>query len=501
MGKRRPRLLYLAFYFPPSRASGVYRPRATANLLVEKGWDVTVFAAPLPFLRDAIGSFDEKLLDSVDPRITVVRPNLNQFVWQRNLRDFSRFRGTFPHFAQWVYNFGQKHVFPENYASWARASVRQALRMHARERFDVVLATGNPFASFAAAWLFNRLTRTPYILDNRDAWTLDLFSEEPAFEDGHPAFSWERRVLKRASNVVFVNEALRSWHAERYPRVADRMLVVPNGWDSDTLAGAVEPPAKIRNGREERRPRFSYVGTLTGKQPIEAMIDGFARAREHPDLAGAGLDLHGYLGFFKGADSKLLERLAPASDDEADTEQNEQNGQAERIEEAEQGRRQTERVQQDQQDQRDQQDQQSEQAEQDLAPGVHYCGPVSKTELQEVYRNSDVLVFLAGGARYVTSGKIFEYMAAGRPIVSVHAPGSAAEEVLRDYPLWFNPGGLEPEAIARSMVEAAKAAAGLDQRQIAEACDYAARFERTVSLEPLVRRLTELAPRRGADAG
>jgi hypothetical protein len=28
---RRPRLLYLAFYFPPSLAGGVYRSRATAN--------------------------------------------------------------------------------------------------------------------------------------------------------------------------------------------------------------------------------------------------------------------------------------------------------------------------------------------------------------------------------------------------------------------------------------------------------------------------------------
>ncbi|TDD73218.1 glycosyltransferase [Actinomadura darangshiensis] len=451
-------MLYLAFYYPPSRASGVYRPRATANLLAEQGWDVTVFAAPLTFLRDAIGSFDEKLLDSVDPRITVERPYLNQFVWQKNVHEFSRFRGTFPFLSRSVYDWGQKHVFPENYASWAWASVRRALRMHARKKFDVVLATGNPFASFAAAWMFNKLTRTPYILDNRDAWTLDLFTEEPAFEKGHPAYRWEKRVLKSAANVVFVNDALRSWHAERYPRVADRMMVVPNGWDSDTLPGTIEPPAKVHDDGEERRPRFSYVGTLTGKQPIEPLIEGFDRAREHPDMAGAGLDLHGYLGFFKGADTKLLKRIASALDPDA-----------------EEGP--------------------------DLPSGVRYCGPVSKTELGEVYRNSDVLVFLAGGARYVTSGKIFEYMAAGRPIVSVHAPGSAAEEVLRDYPLWFNPGGLDPEAIAGSMVAAAKAAAGLDRPQIDEASAYAARFERTVSLEPLVQRLNELAARKGAVAG
>lgn len=456
MSQRRPRVLFMAFYFPPSRASGVYRARATANRLAAQGFDVTVLAAPLPFLYETIGSVDETLVETIDPKIRVIRPKLNRFIWQKNLRDFSWFRGTFPHLARSWFDWGQQHVFPEVYVSWARSCVRRALRMHLRRRFDVVLATGNPFASFGAAWAFHRLTRTPYVLDYRDSWTLDLFSEEPAFEKGHIAWSWERRVLKSASSVVFVNEALRSWHAARYPGQADRMMIVPNGWDADTLADHPEPPPTAVAG--DRAPRFSYVGTLTGKQPIESMITAFGRARTHPDLAEAELGLYGYLGFFNGADRDLRKRFIVETDD-------------------------------------------PDQDEQVVVPWVQYHGPVSKTEIAEVYQHSDVLVFLAGGARYVTSGKIFEYMAAGRPIVSVHAPGSAAEEILRDYPLWFNPGGLDPADIAASMVAAAKAAAGLDRRQVAEAREYAQRYERDLALEPLVRRLSELAGRKRAVTG
>src|SRR4051794_16070914 len=95
-GPRRPRVLYLSFYFPPSRASGVYRARATANHLVADGWDVTVFAAPLRFLHEAIGSVDEKLAETIAPRVHVERPWLSHFVWATDIRRYSAFRRQWP---------------------------------------------------------------------------------------------------------------------------------------------------------------------------------------------------------------------------------------------------------------------------------------------------------------------------------------------------------------------------------------------------------------------
>ena len=452
---RQPRVLYLAFYFPPSRASGVYRARATANHLAAKGWDVTVFAAPLRFLHDVIGSVDEKLAETVDPRIRVERPELDMFHWEHDLRRFSRFRGTMPQLARKAYTWRHSRLFPEQYASWAWASVRAALRMHRQERFDVVVATGNPFASFAAAWLFRRMTGVPYVLDYRDSWTLNLFTDSPAFPDGHPAWRWERRVLKGASGVVFVNEALREWHAGRYPKVADRMMVVPNGWDPDLMPAI--PPA---TGTRDRPLRYGYLGTLTVNQPVEEMVEAFRLARTHPDLSDAELNIHGHLGFFRNSPAQLREKLGLDPHDDQDS----------------------------------------------SAPGdtgVHCRGPVAKTEVASVYRDSDVLLFLAAGGRYVTSGKIFEYMATGRPIVSVHAPDIAAREVLTGYPLWFNPNSLDPQEVAQSIVAAGKCARDLGPEQIAEARRHAERYNRDLLLAPLEQRLRELVrrPLPGTGAG
>ncbi|MFF8383433.1 glycosyltransferase [Streptomyces kanasensis] len=477
--ERRPRVLYLAFYFPPSRASGVYRARATANHLVEKGWDVTVCAAPLDFLHNVIGSVDEELSKTVDPRIRVERPSLNQYTWQQDLRDYSWLRRSFPLTAKRVYQFSQTKLFPERYSSWAWASVTRALKLHAKDRFDVVVATGNPFASFGAAWLFNKLTGVPYVMDYRDSWTLDLFHDEPAFPEGHIAWAWEKRMIGKAAASVFVNEALRGWHAERYPEVADRMMVVPNGWDADvlpkvvekaagelpaagdgedgTVAGdtaaaeavaAAETVAAAEAAQERRAPlKFTYLGTLTAKQPVEEMAEAFKIARRHPDLADAELQIHGHLGFFKNSPGALKARLGlqdgPRPEGVEDT-------------------------------------------------GLRYCGPVSKTEVGKVYEEADVLVFLAGGGRYVTSGKIFEYMAFGHPIVSVHQPGIAAQDVLDGYPLWFNADSLDVEELAASMVAAGKAARDLTPDQRAAARRHADTYTREATLAPFEQRLREI---------
>lgn len=454
---RRPRVLYLAFYFPPSRASGVYRARATANHLVEKGWDVTVCAAPLDFLYDVIGSVDEELSKTVDPSIHVERPSLNHYTWQHDLREFSWLRRSFPLMAKRVYQFSQTKLFPERYSSWAWASVVRALKLHTKKRFDVVIATGNPFASFGAAWMFNKLTGVPYVMDYRDSWTLEIFQDEPAFPEGHIAWGWEKRMLAKASASVFVNEALRVWHAERYPDVADRMMVVPNGWDPDVLPPAESSDAEEaagesvggEAGQDQPRPlKFAYLGTLTAKQPLDEMAEAFKIARRHPDLADAELQLHGHLGFFKNSPGALKARLGL----------NEDGGHLEGVEDN----------------------------------GLRYLGPVSKTEVGRVYEDADVLVFLAGGGRYVTSGKIFEYMASGHPIVSVHQPGIAAQDVLDGYPLWFNADSLDVDELAASMVAAGKAARDLTPDQRAVAQQHAQTYTREATLIPFEQRLREI---------
>lgn len=452
---RRPRVLYIAFYFPPSRASGVYRARATANFLAQTGWDVTTIAAPMRFLHQVADSTDEQLLSTVDPRITIERADFDLYRFTHDIKPLGRFRRNFPQVAARAHKWSDQHIFPERYAPWGWSVVRRALRLHARNRFDLVIATGNPFVAFASAWMFHRLTGVPYVIDYRDSWTLNLFNDGPAFEDDHIAWAWERRIIRSASAVAFVNGALRGWHADRYPDQAHKLIVVPNGWDPDLMETPADEAVEADVPTTESHPlRFAYLGTISSAQPVEELVGAFDLARDHTDLADAELNIHGYLGFFQGSNLDILERLG------LDVHRNGQ-GEVSAVDR-----------------------------------GVHYRGPISKTEVATVYEQSDVLVFLAGGARYVTSGKIFEYMATGKPIVSVHAPGIAAAEVLAGYPLWFAADSLEPEAVAQSMIAAGKAARDLTPEQRLAGRAHAAKYTRQAVLTPFERALRTILDRR-----
>jgi glycosyltransferase involved in cell wall biosynthesis len=436
--RRRPRLLFIAFYFPPSRASGVYRSRAMANYFAEQGWDVTVVTPQREFFTETIRAADVSLEQTVHPAVRVHRVPFPTGSWESEIARYGWWRANFPVLYRRLRDPREQVWFPERYAPWIPRVVASTLRIHARHRFDLVLATGNPHSTFAAAWAFHQLTRVPYCLDYRDSWTLDVFSGEDAYPHGSRQQTWERRLLRGAERVVFVNDAIRTWYRQRYPDAADRMLVVHNGYDEDV-------PMPEGHAQPEDRPLlFGFLGTVSTRVPVEEFFAGWRLARKEPQLADAEVRLHGYLGFFP-ASFDVVKAGLPL----------------------------------------------------DEGLGVTYEGPVPKMKVAETYAGLDVLLLLINSSRYVTSGKVFEYMATGKPIVSVHEPWTAASDVLRGYPLWFPARSLAPEDVRDALVAAATAAHSMTPEQVAQGRRHARQFSRRSQLEPFESQLRELTGRSG----
>lgn len=225
MPERKPRLLFLAWTFPPSELIGAVRAWNMALQLSNLGWAVTVMTP------------DPEILGWKSRQLPPAAASLDL-----------RYTG---HDLRWLMPGGPAATNP--LVRIARGVARRAVAFsglehgvgwnrHALERgrdfrpgeFDVVLATGRPFASFAAARRLARRLGCPYVVDYRDSWTSNPRERLTAFG---LARLRERRLLRDAAAVLAVSPSLAASLDQRL--TAGKLHVVTNGFDPDELANVI----------------------------------------------------------------------------------------------------------------------------------------------------------------------------------------------------------------------------------------------------------------------
>lgn len=131
-------------------------------------------------------------------------------------------------------------------APWVPHAVRAARRIVRPRRVDAVLAIGDPFSAFFVGAALKRSLGLPLVLDLRDPWTIDpaWFSKKVAPLRRLESFV-ERSLFGLADGVVLnTREALRAYR-NLYPELAGQMDCIPNGFDRSLFRPA---PAVVRGG-------------------------------------------------------------------------------------------------------------------------------------------------------------------------------------------------------------------------------------------------------------
>ncbi len=431
-----PHVLYIAWGFPPCRGSGVYRALATANAFAANGWKVTVLTADREIWLRYTGA-DLSLEERIDPRVNVERVRFEWPTLDPDISSWSRLRVATPRVWGRVRRLRDQLPFPEvAYGPWLPVLKEAVQRIHEQDPVDLTVATANPHVTFGAAHHLWRTAGVDYVMDYRDAWTLDVFSGDRVHSPRSRAGRREAELIGAAKEVWFVNDRIRDWHRTQYPGQADRMHTVANGYDPEFV-----PPGIGRAPDPDRPLRYGYLGTISTRVPIGEFAEGWRQARRAEPLADATAVIRGHLGHYRAANANVSAMLDSAQE-----------------------------------------------------IGITYDGPVAKADVADFYHSVDVLLLILGSGRYVTSGKVFEYAATGLPIVSVHDPDSAASTVLADYPSWFPAASLSAADIAAALLAAGRAR----RAETAEARDAAVaaaqKFARDAQLRPRVDALRPKAP-------
>ena len=428
-GERQPRLLYVAWGYPPSRGAGMYRALATTNAFARAGWDVTVLTATQDTFEGITGT-DPEAEKSIDPRVRVVRIPFDPERTQADLSRWSRLRVYSPLLwtaLGWVKSM---RIFPERgYGHWRPALVDAADRIHRESPLDLVIGSANPNVDFTPGDHLHSSYGVPYVMDYRDAWHLDVYTGRQIGGRFTPSTRMERRLLANATEAWFVNAPIRDWHRREYPERADDFHVVANGFDPDFLTTGRERMPDPDSGLT-----FGYLGTIYGPIPLRETLEGWRLARRESQLmARSRLVFRGRLGHYAEPDAHAAALLDEFRGD-----------------------------------------------------AVTYEGPVSKTQVAEVYSRFDALVLIISHSRYVTSGKVFEYAATGLPIAALHHPETAATSVLEGRPLWFPIERISPEAIAAALIRTGNAAATLTADGLHDARVWSQHLAREEQLAPRI---------------
>ncbi len=326
------RVMVVAYNFPPVAGTGIERTLKHVTYLPERGWQPVVVAPANPAYR----LLDPATLDRIPAGTEVLRAPLLEPAHARRLlrrlwpgeggavASATRGAGTTTAGARpgstglrGVLNATWATIipalfFPDEQLLWAPSAALVGWRAHRRRPVDLIYSSAPPFSSHLAAGLLKRLIGMPWVADFRDPWIGNTFARPLGAPHRRLQATLERWMVSRADRSVFATQRLCDRYAERYPALADRFVVIPNGYDLADLRAAAESelvPAKVEDGTF----RLVYTGSIYGSQELPILLDGIERLLARRPELGARLRIE-LIGWLNAPNQALASQRLPALD-------------------------------------------------------------------------------------------------------------------------------------------------------------------------------------------
>jgi len=277
--------------------------------------------------------------------------------------------------------------------AWAPFAMAAAVRLHRRERFDCVITTSPPESGHLIGLALKQMGAA-WIADVRDGWVFESYRPRWRTRVQDSLDRWlEHRVMRGADAVTTVAQPLVDYFRDE---LAANATLVPNGWDPERLEGAGPASNAVAGLLDPQRVSLVHAGRLevVGRDPAP-LVEAMRRlAAEDPDTAER-LELV-FAGSFTPRELELLGS--------------------------------------------------------DVAPGrIVVAGNLPRAEALALQRAADGLLLITAGTRtHEVTGKVFEYLGAGRPILAL-ADGTEAARVVGEAHAGLSVPVAEADAARRAL--------------------------------------------------
>jgi Glycosyl transferase 4-like domain len=298
---------------------------------------------------------------------------------------------------------------------WVPFALPAALRLAGEERPDVVWTTGPPPSTNVIGLALRRRLGIPWIADIRDGWRFERNHGDFPLAAQRALDAWlERTLLSAADRVTAVTRPIAHDAQERLG--AASAVTISNGFDLDEGEQLTGPPPEGLLSPD--RHSLLYTGRLGYvKRSPQATLDGLRALKRDDPQTAARIEV-----LFAG----------PLEDDE---------------------RAQIEAP--------------------DLAGMTRVLGSLDRTATMRLQRAADTLLLITTGNPSETGQKLFEYLAADRPVFVIGDRTEAARIVTQARAGSAAPME-DPAAIARALADLVHGRTPLGADGVAHRFDYAA---------------------------
>ncbi|HTB30521.1 MAG TPA: glycosyltransferase family 4 protein [Bacteroidia bacterium] len=387
------KVLIITYYWPPSGGAGVQRWLKFTKYLRDYGWEPIIYTPENPESPNNDSSLEKDL----PKNLTVIKTKIWEpynfykvFIGQKKDQKInaaflteSKKPKKFEKIAVWIRgNF----FIPDARKFWVNPSIKYLQNYIKSNPVDAVISTGPPHSMHLIALGLKRKLNIPWMADFRDPWTnIDFYSKLMLSSFANRKHKrLELEVLKEADVVTCVGKTWLDELEELYKKgtsplstgregsgVSNKFKFISNGYDPDDYS----------DEKVEADKKFSivYIGTLDKSRNPGILWKTLSEiVKKNPEFA-------------KDLQLKLVGKT-----DIAVTEDIENNG---------------------------------------LLPYMEKIAYLTHAEVTQVQKKSQVLLLLINNtpnAMGITTGKLFEYFAAKRPILCIGPKGGDADKILEE---------------------------------------------------------------------
>ncbi|MBL7926017.1 MAG: glycosyl transferase family 1 [Bacteroidia bacterium] len=254
------KVLIITYYWPPSGGAGVQRWLKFVKYLRNFGWEPVVYTPSNP--ENPVD--DASLLKDLPSNLEV----LQQPIWEP-YDLYKKFIGQKPHqkinagfisenkkpkLTEKISVFIRGNFFiPDARVFWVKPSVKFLTSYLKENKVDALISTGPPHSMHLIAMQIHKKNNLPWLADFRDPWTnIDFYKDLLLTKTADKKHhKLEKEVLQKASRVITIGSTM----AKEFQIIANRNVdVITNGFDDADKSSEVVI--------EDKKFSIAHIGSL-----------------------------------------------------------------------------------------------------------------------------------------------------------------------------------------------------------------------------------------------